>query len=129
MLIYRVECKVSGTGPYVENNAINDLQRNLVDDLCFKHEGCSDHPAIHSDLFYKVDEMDDYHYGFESLNQLYKWFGEFVFDLIYCGYQVVEYLIVNPDDIILFAKQCVFNKQCAEQERSYELDSTQQVGI
>jgi hypothetical protein len=119
MRVYRVENIVKGHGPYAgwseyrEIHAArmcdcgNEIDPQDIGDIHEHEDECAYREAnsFHSDLMWSdtsirpipqddgcADFMHHWIFGFVSLDALWAWFDEFLDDLDYYGYRIVEYI-------------------------------------
>lgn len=112
MLVYRVQHKETGLGPYhPQTEECKLLKRRL----CDSHDDIMN-PAL-CDAFNTADAdriiKNEYVFGFLSLEELYTWFDGFIQDLCQCGYEIVIY-DVGDDCVCIGHKQVAFNVVMAQ---------------
>lgn len=107
MIIYRVEHKDTGLGPY--NHSWDEENAELEDKLQTEHSNLS-HPSMYED--FDIDMISrDHYFGFPSLTSLAEWFeGGWIGILIECGFIIREY---NVDNVLMgkSGRQVMFKKK------------------
>lgn len=111
MLVYRVEHKKSGCGPYSPQSDIACTK--LTYRLCNAHSD-NEHPDVYT-AFETISADDiiknEYIFACSSLEQLHAWFDGFMEDLIACGYEIAVY---DVEDVYIGKNQIVFNRMLAQ---------------
>lgn len=102
-IIYRVEHKETGIGPYRNHGHIIKNHMYMV----WAHED-SEHPSPSEDDL-QIDSS--YYFGFTSLMDLKRWFKGWLTLLYKSGYKVVEYKCpANQVKVGVSKTQCIFKK-------------------
>lgn len=71
MIIYRIEHKIYGMGPYSTRNLPRENKKKLAE-LYDKHGACFAYNAYHPR---PINVKRGYYFGFESIDDLKKWFN------------------------------------------------------
>lgn len=94
MLVYRVEHKETGTGPYVSGMLPPKAQR-IASKLNSAHAACDDHPVVTWDMMadgnFNFNFKKNMFCGFPSIERLLKWFAGFTPQLGRYGFVVRVY--------------------------------------
>ena len=129
MFVYRVELKLSGmnqqcthVSPY-NNTPISEDMREYINeqpDMFYKrfshefddweelHDRCPP-PSVDKILCNKVERRnDDYFYGFESIEQLCKWFNRKEREALNWSAFYVSVYDVDNEDVVVGDKQVIF---------------------
>jgi hypothetical protein len=118
MLVYRVEHKRYRNGPYVKSCMGNEECRVLSRRLC-NESGITNHPPPSVDGI--LVECDDY-CGFESLEQLFVWFRQWVRQLINCGYHISVFEIPR-EEIKFGGSQVTFKRKQHRRKQALSLET------
>ena len=109
MLVFRVEHKISGTGPYLHSDPENDY----VNIMGLERAMNPFYGKMHPDPDYQVPSS--HYFGFASAEDLCFWFNVpmSVRELDSLGFEVRTYYITD-DKVKVLPKQLAFEKDAAE---------------
>lgn len=122
MYIYRIEHKVTGTGPYNAETHFNNDPR--LYDIGYAHSN-DDHPSMWTDCEHTYKNgycYLDYYCGFSTIDQMIQWFDQWFDALHNNGFKLVRYRIAKQYTIA-GNKQTVFVKERASSRKVIDLDS------
>lgn len=107
--IYRIENE-NGLGPYY-GNTFGPLER-----MIFKHNMSDLHPGSEDFVLESEPEnIEQYVFGFQTLEQLKSWFEGFISEVEYLGYKIVQFQIDESKIIVgKSGRQIIFRKEDAE---------------
>lgn len=88
MIVYRLER--DKLGPYKWENYHEDEIEDYYQKIHINHAG-DEHPSPYQDDLLEVRSDKTYLFGFDSLDKLHEWFGEWVDKLAEIGFEIKEY--------------------------------------
>lgn len=93
--MYRVEHSTTHLGPYRLSHR-DDLR---TQELCDAHNGSPQHPGLFADFdhYFHIKDLYDCHFGFESIENLNRWFDGFQEKLAKRGFVIKVFRVKYTD--------------------------------